>query len=247
MCKPFSCIATKGKRILTCENPNMHSHEDIVQEHNLKDSNLINRYWVRTEVYPQDYNYISDVDTWKFKVDEWDTLPEWFTLDKEVYEKKCRETAQKWKDNCVDKLGQYCIEDIYGNKKWYKEQKIHREDGPAIELANGDKEWYIDGLLHRSDGPALDHANGDKEWFIYGLLHREDGPSLEHANGDRAWYINDKCHREDGPAEEYANGDKEWYKEGKLHRSTGAAVEKADGSSEYWLEGKQVEDFGILV
>ena len=24
--------------------------------------------------------------------------------------------------------------------------KLHREDGPAIECANGDKEWYLNGV-----------------------------------------------------------------------------------------------------
>jgi len=32
-----------------------------------------------------------------------------------------------------------------GNKLWYLNDKLHREDGPAIEYANGDKEWYLNG------------------------------------------------------------------------------------------------------
>lgn len=35
--------------------------------------------------------------------------------------------------------------DAYGNKVWYKDGKLHREDGPAIELANGEKFWYYFG------------------------------------------------------------------------------------------------------
>ena len=31
----------------------------------------------------------------------------------------------------------------YGDKAWYHNGKLHREDGPAIEWANGYKEWYI--------------------------------------------------------------------------------------------------------
>jgi hypothetical protein len=29
------------------------------------------------------------------------------------------------------------------NKWWYLNDKLHREDGPAVEGANGDKWWYL--------------------------------------------------------------------------------------------------------
>jgi len=32
-----------------------------------------------------------------------------------------------------------------GNKHWYLNGELHREDGPAIEFANGDKKWYLNG------------------------------------------------------------------------------------------------------
>ena len=32
-----------------------------------------------------------------------------------------------------------------GAKFWYQYGKLHREDGPAVELANGTKYWYLDG------------------------------------------------------------------------------------------------------
>ena len=34
--------------------------------------------------------------------------------------------------------------------------------------ANGDKEWYLNGQLHREDGPAVEYANGDKYWYLNG-------------------------------------------------------------------------------
>jgi hypothetical protein len=55
-----------------------------------------------------------------------------------------------------------------GNKYWFLDGDIHREDGPAIEYANGDKEWYLNGKRHREDGPAVEFANGDKEWLLNG-------------------------------------------------------------------------------
>ena len=30
-----------------------------------------------------------------------------------------------------------------GHKLWHLEEKLHREDGPAVEWADGSKEWYL--------------------------------------------------------------------------------------------------------
>ena len=32
--------------------------------------------------------------------------------------------------------------------------------------ANGDKVWYLNGNMHREDGPAIEHANGYKTWWL---------------------------------------------------------------------------------
>ena len=77
--------------------------------------------------------------------------------------------------------------------------------------ANGDKFWYLDGKLHREDGPAVERADGSKKWHLNGKLHRTDGPAVEYANGSKAWFLDDKRHRTDGPAVEYANGSKDWW------------------------------------
>ena len=75
--------------------------------------------------------------------------------------------------------------------------------------------WYLKNKLHREDGPAIEYADGTKSWYLNGQLHREDGPAIEWADGDKYWYLNDKCHREDGPAIEYADGTKYWYLNGQ--------------------------------
>jgi len=61
-----------------------------------------------------------------------------------------------------------CKTSVDGNKYWYRDGKRHREDGPALELANGNKYWYRDGKPHREDGPAIEGANGEKCWFYRG-------------------------------------------------------------------------------
>ena len=79
----------------------------------------------------------------------------------------------------------------------------------------GDKFWWLDGKLHREDGPAVEYADGSKFWYLNDKLHREDGPAEECADGSKIWYLNDNLHREDGPAEEYANGSKSWWLNGE--------------------------------
>jgi len=61
---------------------------------------------------------------------------------------------------------------------------------------NGDKVWYLNGKIHREDGPAIEYANGYKVWYLKGKRHREDGPATEHANGYKAWYLKGKHYSE---------------------------------------------------
>ena len=55
-----------------------------------------------------------------------------------------------------------------GTKRWYLNDKLHREDGPAIECAAGYTAWYLNGKIHREDGPAIERADGSKYWFLNG-------------------------------------------------------------------------------
>ena len=38
-----------------------------------------------------------------------------------------------------------CKVDQYGNKGWYLNGHLHREDGPAVEWADGSKRWLLHG------------------------------------------------------------------------------------------------------
>ena len=38
-----------------------------------------------------------------------------------------------------------CVIDEYGNKHWYKDELLHREDGPASEWASGHTIWFFNG------------------------------------------------------------------------------------------------------
>jgi len=85
----------------------------------------------------------------------------------------------------------YTVEvDLEKNIRWYKEgtKILHREDGPAVEIAGGTKYWYQNDKLHREDGPAIEDAGGTKYWYQNDKRHREDGPAIEDVNGYKAWF-----------------------------------------------------------
>ncbi len=58
--------------------------------------------------------------------------------------------------------------DEFGTKFWYLNEKLHREDGPAVEYASGAKYWFINGQRHREDGPAAEFSDGSKSWWYHG-------------------------------------------------------------------------------
>ena len=82
-----------------------------------------------------------------------------------------------------------CKIDKAGNKYWFLNGKLHREDGPAAEYNTGNKEWYINDILHREDGPAIDCKDGTKFWIRRNKLHRLDGPAAKHDDGSSYWFI----------------------------------------------------------
>jgi hypothetical protein len=77
---------------------------------------------------------------------------------------------------------------LNGTKYWYRNDKLHREEGPAVEYPNGNKYWYYNGYLHRENGPAVEGSCGEyKEWRHHGYMHRLDGPAFEYLD-IKKWY-----------------------------------------------------------
>ena len=75
-----------------------------------------------------------------------------------------------------------------GTKVWWRDGKLHRDDGPAYVGADGSKEWWRDDKRHRDDGPACEYVDGTKEWWRDGKRHRDDGPAYVGANGTKEWW-----------------------------------------------------------
>ena len=76
---------------------------------------------------------------------------------------------------------------------WFRNGKLHREDGPAFYVPGVVEEWHQNGELHREDGPAVTELiSGAEFWFLNGLPHREDGPAVIYPNGTQEYWINGK-------------------------------------------------------
>jgi hypothetical protein len=58
------------------------------------------------------------------------------------------------------------IIDEYGNKRWYKNDLLHRTDGPAFISVNRHQVWYFENKKHRTDGPAIIYSNGYEIWYL---------------------------------------------------------------------------------
>jgi hypothetical protein len=52
---------------------------------------------------------------------------------------------------------------------YYKNDYLHRVDGPAVIYPNGTKGYYKDGKIHRDDGPAVIYQNGRTEYWKNGV------------------------------------------------------------------------------
>jgi hypothetical protein len=61
----------------------------------------------------------------------------------------------------------YYKDEVVGTQEWYLNDKLHREDGPAVIWASGTQYWFLNGKRHREDGPAIIWADGTQSWYLH--------------------------------------------------------------------------------
>ena len=44
----------------------------------------------------------------------------------------------------------------------------------AYSDSDGDKHWFLNGKLDRNDGPAVEDPDGTKEWYLNGFRYTEE-------------------------------------------------------------------------
>lgn len=85
-----------------------------------------------------------------------------------------------------------------GTKIWYVEidgkKYVHRDTGPAIEMANGHKEWYNMDVLDRDYrlGPAQILADGTQKYYEKGIQHRPNGAAVLYPDGGYEYWVKGK-------------------------------------------------------
>jgi hypothetical protein len=52
-----------------------------------------------------------------------------------------------------------------GMTYYWKDNELHREDGPAVEWPDGSSIWVYNGRQHRLDGPAKHILVSNKIWY----------------------------------------------------------------------------------
>ena len=62
----------------------------------------------------------------------------------------------------------------YNSIRYYKNGKIHREDGPAIICDDGINFWFLNGLCHRESAPAKNYNECSKYWCYKNKCYGEN-------------------------------------------------------------------------
>jgi hypothetical protein len=145
-----------------------------------------------------------------------------------------------------------------GTKYWFDDNKLHRDDGPAVIYSNGNVEFWFKG--NRIYCKTNDHFLStiplipsylEFEELSYGSefyfdddnkLHCDDGPALIYRKQNifhySKYFHHGKLHRANGPAFELLEKHKEWYLNDELHRVDGPAIEISDGYKVWYINGK---------
>jgi hypothetical protein len=119
MCRPASFVVTKDR---VYWSKSSDSHEDIIKENGLKESNIRNEIqFVRVEIVPPDNDFRKPLDEWRFHTDQ-DIRPEWYVESEE--EKRVRAVLPEWleskvilPDQSVEKVDGSVLA-IYGKVKY---------------------------------------------------------------------------------------------------------------------------------
>ena len=90
MCKLKSAIILKAKIFM----PDYDSHSEMLEELGITDDYInASKVFVRAELSPEDGDVFSDINGWKFSVDQ-DITPEWF--DEKDCAERMRNTVKEW-------------------------------------------------------------------------------------------------------------------------------------------------------
>lgn len=164
MCKFKSGIILKNRIVLT---PIYNeSHSALLRTKSIDDTDFnARKVFVRAELIPPKGDILSDVNDWKYNVDQ-DIVPDWYEDDAEKYEKDFREVIKEWRDrNIFDICGVPCtklkeenghtyyhvckslFDAEFGNNNDYRSSNL-REKLLSCDFAKTLQKEFGDSLIH---------------------------------------------------------------------------------------------------
>ena len=99
MCRFKSGIILKGSVVLA---PIYNeSHSALLRTKCIDDTDFnARKVFVRAELIPPKGDILSDVNAWKYNVDQ-DIVPDWYDADSSKYENDFREAVKEWRDKNI--------------------------------------------------------------------------------------------------------------------------------------------------
>ena len=114
MCKLKSAIILKDRIFI----PDYDSHSKMLEELKIKDDYFnASKKFVRAELVPENGDVFSDIDSWKFSVDQ-DITPEWF--DEKDCAERMRKAVKEWANTHIF-IGQNGLKISHGENIFIKD------------------------------------------------------------------------------------------------------------------------------
>ena len=116
MCKLKSAIILKNRIFM----PDYDSHSKMLEELGITDDYFnASKVFVRAELSPENGDVFSDIDGWKFEVDQ-DITPDWF--DEKDCTERMRKAVKEWANTHIF-IGQNDLKISYGENIFIKDCK----------------------------------------------------------------------------------------------------------------------------
>jgi len=121
------------------------SHELLIRDLGLRDEDLLNRKFVRVQIWPRGcwFDPMLRFNGWGVSVDEENSLPAWFEEDREL-----------WFDRCMDALDKYIIPHVA--------KGIYPGDLSINENVTSDNLKEVRGSLYVNGNAVLTASNLNK-------------------------------------------------------------------------------------
>ncbi len=141
MCKAFSCVITRSKKVYW--KLGMDSHNDIVEKFKLKDE--VKGKIIPIEISPKDYLNMktpSEENNWNFKFD--DECPSWWS---DSYERACWSACKDWYNRVIKLVNWKGVRKpihpfkLKMVKKITIKQKVLLKQWDSVRASVGDSVW----------------------------------------------------------------------------------------------------------